>query len=173
MQEEIYIGLGSNLDGREQRLYGAVEALTRIDGASVVRRSSLYDSAPVGPPQPRYLNAVVQMESDLAPHQLLGILKQIEVDLGRKPAPKWSARPIDLDILLWGERVIADPHLQIPHLELHHRRFALEPLCELRGELYHPVLGHRLSSLLLPLLSQDVVKLAPSELWDGRVREVS
>ena len=72
-----------------------------------------------------------------------------------------------------GERVIADPHLQIPHLELHHRRFALEPLCELRSELYHPVLGHRLSSLLLPLLSQDVVKLAPSELWDGRVREVS
>jgi len=173
VEEEIYIGLGSNLESREQKLNGAVEALTRIDGAAVVRRSSLYDSAPVGPPQPRYLNAVVHMECDLAPHQLLGILKQIEVDLGRKPAPKWSSRPIDLDILLWGERVVADANLQIPHLELHNRRFVLEPLCELRGELRHPVLGHALSTLLRPLLSQDVVKLPSSEFWGGPVREVS
>src|SRR5262249_33361344 len=116
---------------------------------------------------------VGDVECDLAPHQLLGILKQIEIDMGRKPAPKWSARPIDLDILLWGERVVADSTLQIPHLELHNRRFALEPLCELRGEINHPVLGDRLSTLLRPLLSQDVVKLASSDLWGGPAREVS
>ncbi len=163
MGEEIYIGLGSNLGDREQQLNGAVDALARIDGAAVVRRSSLYESAPVGPDQPRFLNAVVQIECDLAPQQLLGILKQIEVELGRKPAAKWEARAIDLDILLWGERVVADPNLQIPHLELHNRRFALEPLCELKGETRHPVLGSSMLTLLRPLLSQDVVRIAS---WD-------
>ncbi len=163
MGEEIYIGLGSNLGDREQQLNGAVEALARIDGAAVVRRSSLYESAPVGPHQPRFLNAVVQIECDLAPQQLLGILKQIEVELGRKPTAKWEARAIDLDILLWGERVVADPNLQIPHLELHNRRFALEPLCELKGETRHPVLGRSMLTLLRPLLSQDVVRIAS---WD-------
>jgi 2-amino-4-hydroxy-6-hydroxymethyldihydropteridine diphosphokinase len=174
MGEEIYIGLGSNLGDREQQLNGAVEALGRIDGAAVVRRSSLYESAPIGPPQqPRFLNAVVQIECDLVPQQLLGILKQIEVELGRKPAPKWEARAIDLDILLWGERVVADPNLQIPHLELHNRRFALEPLCELKGETRHPVLGSSMLMLLRPLLSQDVVRIPSSDFWGPSAREVS
>ncbi len=161
MNERVYIGLGSNLGQREQLLREAVTALGLIDDAGVLRVSSLYDSAPVGPPQPRYLNAVVELECGLPPMRLLGILQQIEVDLGRIPAKRWTERSIDLDILLWGERVVAEPRLQIPHLELHQRRFALEPLCELAPELRHPLLGVQVKQLLQNLGPQDVVKLDP------------
>ena len=168
MSENVYIGLGSNLGDRQFYLREALAALARIDAVAVLGCSSLYDSAPVGPPQPRYLNAVVKLHCALPPSRLLCILKQIETDLGRPlQGGRWVARPIDLDILLWGDRVVADPKLQIPHLELHNRRFALEPLCELAPNAQHPLLGSRVERLLQKLAPQDVVKL-DSTLWpDG------
>jgi 2-amino-4-hydroxy-6-hydroxymethyldihydropteridine diphosphokinase len=168
VSECVYIGLGSNLGDREVNLLSAVDALGRIDAAAVRARSSLYDSAPWGPPQPRYLNAVVQLECDLAPQRLLCILKQIETDLGRVPAPRLSARQIDLDILLWGDRLVADANLQIPHLELHRRRFALEPLAELAPEARHPMLGKSVLELLERLEPQDVSRYVPS-LWQSHL----
>jgi len=164
MTEKIYIGMGSNLGNRERSLWGALESLGLIDAAAVLQRSSLYESAAVGPPQPRYLNAVVEMECALEPQQLLTILKQIEIDLGRKRSGRWAPRPIDLDILLWGERLVAEADLQIPHLELHKRRFALEPLCELNSKAIHPVLGKTVCDLLRNVQEQEVVKLS-SEEW--------
>jgi 2-amino-4-hydroxy-6-hydroxymethyldihydropteridine diphosphokinase len=161
--DNVYIGLGSNLGQRERLLLNALECLGRIDAAAVLRQSSLYESAPVGPPQPRYLNAVVEMECTLAPHRLLVILKQIEIDLGRAKSARWAPRPIDLDILLWGNRLVADVNLQIPHLELHKRRFALEPLSELNAEAIHPVLGQTVAELLRKVQPQDVVKLSSAE----------
>ncbi len=134
-------------------------ALGRIDAVAVLALSSLYDSAPVGPPQPRYLNAVVHLECGLPPQRLLTILKQIEADLGRHQGGRWTARPIDLDVLLWEGRVVADPNLQVPHLELHKRRFVLEPLCELAPDALHPLLGFSASRMLRELGPQDVVKL--------------
>ncbi len=164
MSETVYIGLGSNLGDREQNLLAALEALGRIDAVAVIRCSSLYDSAPFGPPQPRYLNAVVQLECGLPPQRLLAILKQIELDLGRTRGPRWSARPIDLDMLIWDGQVIADPNLQVPHLELHRRRFALEPLCELAPDVQHPVMRASMKDLLTRLGPQDVVR-HPSTHW--------
>jgi 2-amino-4-hydroxy-6-hydroxymethyldihydropteridine diphosphokinase len=161
----IFVGLGSNLGDREHFLREAVKALSRIDAVSVTRCSSLYDSAPVGPPQPRYLNAVVELECDLEPQRLLGILKQIEMDLGRRREGKWTARPIDLDILLWNESVIADPNLQIPHLELHKRRFALEPLNEIAPQSRHPLLGNTVENLLSALGHQDVIRVDSAPEW--------
>jgi 2-amino-4-hydroxy-6-hydroxymethyldihydropteridine diphosphokinase len=159
VSETVYIGLGSNLGDREGTLLAALDTLSRIDAVAVVRSSSLYESAPVGPPQPRYLNAVVEVDCQLTPHQLLTILKQIERDLGRKAGDRWGPRPIDLDILLWVDRVVADPDLQIPHLELHNRRFALEPLSELAPDVEHSVLGQPIYALLLQLRHQDVTRL--------------
>jgi 2-amino-4-hydroxy-6-hydroxymethyldihydropteridine diphosphokinase len=159
VNEKVYIGLGSNLGDRELQLAKAVEYLSRIDAAAVLRHSSLYESAAIGPPQPRYLNAVVEMECALAPEKLMTILKQIETDLGRVPSGRWGARAIDLDILLWGDRLIAKANLQVPHLELHSRRFALEPLCELNADAVHPALGRTVRQLLQEVLPQDVVKL--------------
>ncbi|HEX5746062.1 MAG TPA: 2-amino-4-hydroxy-6-hydroxymethyldihydropteridine diphosphokinase [Archangium sp.] len=157
MSATVYVGLGSNEGDREAQLVSALEAMSRIDAVAVLHCSSLFESAPVGPPQPHYLNAVVALECGLPPQRLLCILKQIERDLGRQPGgPRWGPRPIDLDILLWEGEVVADPNLQVPHLELHKRRFALEPLFELAPEAEHPVLGMTVAELLSQLAPQDV-----------------
>ncbi len=159
MSTTVYVGLGSNEGDREAHLVSALEALSRIDAVAVLQCSSLFDSAPVGPPQPRYLNAVVALECTLSPQRLLGILQQIEHDLGRRRGGlRWHPRPIDLDILLWDGQLIADPNLQVPHLELHKRRFALEPLAEIAPEARHPVLGMTIVELLGQLAPQDVRK---------------
>ncbi|MET0402096.1 MAG: 2-amino-4-hydroxy-6-hydroxymethyldihydropteridine diphosphokinase [Cystobacter sp.] len=157
MNSTVYVGLGSNEGDREAQLVSALEAFSRIDAVAVLRCSSLFESAPVGPPQPHYLNAVVELECALPPQRLLVILKQIEKDLGRLPGEvRWGPRPIDLDILLWEGEIVADPTLQVPHLELHKRRFALEPLAELASHVVHPVLGASVGELLEQLSPQDV-----------------
>ncbi|MFP2930902.1 2-amino-4-hydroxy-6-hydroxymethyldihydropteridine diphosphokinase [Pyxidicoccus sp. 3LG] len=156
MSATVYVGLGSNEGDRESHLVAALTALSRIDAVAVLSCSSLFDSAPVGPPQPRFLNAVVALECGLAPQRLLCILQQIEKDLGRQRDVRWGPRTIDLDILLWEGQVVADPTLQVPHLELHKRRFALEPLAELAPDLKHPVLGITVKELLGKLAPQDV-----------------
>ncbi len=159
MSATVYVGLGSNEGDREAQLVSALEAMSRIDAVAVLRCSSLFESAPVGPPQPHYLNAVVALECGLPPQRLLCILKQIERDLGRSPGgQRWGPRPIDLDILLWEGEVVADPNLQVPHLELHKRRFALEPLAEIAPHALHPVLGRTAHELLGQLAPQDVYK---------------
>ncbi len=155
MSDLVHIGLGSNLGDREKHLLLAVQALSRIDAVSVCRHSALFDSAPMGPDQPRYLNAVVELECELPPERLLVILKQIEVDLGRTPGERWGPRTIDLDILLWGSTIVATPKLQIPHLNLHRRRFALEPLGQLAPDAVHPVLGLTVRELLARAPAQD------------------
>jgi 2-amino-4-hydroxy-6-hydroxymethyldihydropteridine diphosphokinase len=160
VSDTVHIGLGSNLGARERNLARAVDALRSIDAVEVTASSSLYDTAPMGPEQPRYLNAVVRLQCSLQPTQLLTILKQIETDLGRTASSaKWAPRPIDLDILLWDGRLVAEGNLQVPHLELHRRRFVLEPLCEVDPKAWHPMLGETVESILRRLAPQDVVRL--------------
>jgi 2-amino-4-hydroxy-6-hydroxymethyldihydropteridine diphosphokinase len=160
----VYVGLGSNEGDREAHLVAALQALSRIDAVVVHRCSSLFDSAPVGPSQPRFLNAVVALDCCLPPLRLLTILQRIEQDQGRRREGKrWGPRPIDLDILVWDGEVVAEPSLQVPHLELHKRRFALEPLVELAPELQHPVLGVTVKELLSQLAPQDVRRLMATQ----------
>lgn len=159
MDEKVYIGLGGNVGDRLGYLRGAVEALRRIDAVSVTRLSSVYDSLALGPPQPRFLNAVAELECELEPRRLLAILQEIEREAGRRESARWAPRTLDLDVLLWGQRLVADRDLQVPHLELHKRRFVLEPLCELAEDALHPVLGEPLKALLARLPPQDVVRV--------------
>ena len=170
MSETVYIGLGANLGSREHHLIEALKALAGIDAVAVRRVSSLYESAPMGPAQPRYLNAVVEVECGLPPLRLLGILQHIEQDLGRVRAERWGPRTIDLDVLLWDARVVAEPRLQVPHLGLHRRRFALEPLEELAPHAVHPVLGLTVRAMLAQLEPQDVRRLA-SPVWPQVLNE--
>lgn len=164
MSTNVYVGLGSNEGDREAHLVAALQALSRIDAVAVLRCSSLFDSAPVGPSQPRFLNAVVALECCLPPLRLLTILQRIEEDLGRRrDGVRWGPRPIDLDILLWDGEVVAEPSLQVPHLELHKRRFALEPLAEIAPELQHPVLGVTVKEMLSHLAPQDVRRLMATQ----------
>ncbi|MFN0060958.1 MAG: 2-amino-4-hydroxy-6-hydroxymethyldihydropteridine diphosphokinase [Myxococcaceae bacterium] len=155
MSEVVYVGLGSNLGDRHRNLRAAIDALGRIDAVTVEQVSAFYDTAPVGPEQPRYLNAVVEMSCALSPMQLFSILKRIEVEVGRTPGPKWGPRVLDMDILLWGERVVAEPALQIPHVEMHRRRFVLEPLAEIAPHARHPLLALTASEMLAQVVAQD------------------
>jgi 2-amino-4-hydroxy-6-hydroxymethyldihydropteridine diphosphokinase len=123
------IGLGSNLGNPRRNVRRAIQALT--EAGSVVAASRLYASKPWGKTgQPDFCNAVVLIDTDQAPGELLATLKRLERRLGRTPGERWGPRVIDLDILTYGDQVIEEPDLQIPHPRLHERAFALVPLAE-------------------------------------------
>jgi 2-amino-4-hydroxy-6-hydroxymethyldihydropteridine diphosphokinase len=151
----VHLGLGSNLGDRRENLARAVELLARVPCVAVVARSSIWESAPMGPPQPDFLNAVVTVATGLTPRLLFQTCKAIERELGRQPGPRWGPRLVDIDLLL-GEEVVDEPDLKIPHAELHRRAFALAPLCELDAEAVHPLLGKSLRELLLALGDQVI-----------------
>lgn len=147
-----YVGLGANLGERETTIRAAVAVLRATRGVDVVAVSTLRETEPVGyVDQPRFLNGAVALETSLTPRQLLGLLLAIERELGRdRTGVRWGPRTIDLDLLLYGDEVIDEPWLQVPHPLLHERRFALEPLAELDPELEIPGRG-RVTDLLAPL----------------------
>jgi len=128
---ETYLGLGSNLGDRAANLWEASRLLSLLPGCRVERISRLYETAPVGPrDQPWFLNAVLRAESGLSAHDLLAAAKRIEQDLGRTPSERWGPRVVDIDLLLYGDAVIATHDLVVPHPELWNRRFVLVPLLD-------------------------------------------
>ena len=144
----IFVGLGSNLGDRERNLCEAVERLREI---GAVRLSTLRDTDPVGVvDQPNFLNAVAELSSELPARELLDRLLEIERELGRDRGKeeRWGPRTIDLDLLLYGDEVIEEPGLTLPHPRLAERRFVLEPLHELAPDLVLPD-GRRIKDLLL------------------------
>jgi len=138
-----YIGLGSNLGDREERLAAAVRLLQESPGVDVVRRSPIYETTPWGPvpDQPDFLNAVCAIATTLAPRPLLERLLAIEAALGRERRGSPGPRTVDLDLLLYDDRVIDEDGLKVPHPRLHLRAFVLVPLCDLAPDYVHPVLG--------------------------------
>lgn len=147
----IFVGLGSNLGDRERNIRRALAQLDKLPGTQIRRVSSLYDTDPVGPAgQPEYLNAVAELESDLGGRELLWHLLLVEARLGRRRdrERRWGARTIDLDLLLFGNEVIEEPELVVPHPELVNRAFVLVPLSELAPELVHPTEERTIRELL-------------------------
>jgi len=139
-----FVGLGANLDDPAGYIERAVELLGTEDGVEVVAVSTLRETDPVGyEDQPRFLNGAVELQTTLSARELLGRLLAIERLLGRVrgEGPRFGPRPIDLDLLLHGDRVLDEPGLQVPHPRLHERRFALEPLAELDPALEIPGRG--------------------------------
>ena len=146
--ERIYIGMGSNLAAPEQQLRSAIEALAQLPGTQLAGVSAFYQSDSLLPGQPRYTNAVAALDSHLAPLDLLDALQAIENDQGRERLERWGPRTLDLDILLFGNRLIDEPRLKVPHYQMHLRAFVLYPLAELApADLQLPD-GKRLSDLL-------------------------
>lgn len=144
-----FVGVGTNLGDRWGRLALAARALRRSGLVAVVRASSVWDSEPLGPPQPRYLNAVLELETRLPPRRLLGLLHEIERQAHRaRGAVRWGPRTLDLDLLLYEERTIAEPGLVVPHLGVAHRAFVLAPLAELAPSLAVPGTGRTVAELL-------------------------
>jgi 2-amino-4-hydroxy-6-hydroxymethyldihydropteridine diphosphokinase len=136
------VGLGSNLDEPVRQVKSAMRRLDGVEATRVIARSSLYRSAPLGPvEQPDFINAVVTVETRLAPRKLLDALQAIELEIGRQPAERWGPRRIDLDLLVYGDAVIDEQGLKIPHPGIAERNFVLLPLGEIAPDLVVPGLG--------------------------------
>src|SRR6478609_4150733 len=136
----VFLLLGSNLGNAELHLKDATEAI-RIQAGLIIQASSIYSTKAWGKTdQPDFLNQVIEISCDQTPHELLGLLLKIEIDLGRVRKEKWGARLIDIDILFFDNEHILESDLKIPHPEIANRRFTLVPLAEIAPDLIHPVL---------------------------------
>ena len=137
-----FIGLGSNMNSPRQQITTAIQSLGEIQSTQMISASSLYESKPVGPQdQGDYINAVVKLETDLVAIALLDSLQAIENDHGRERKQHWGPRTLDLDILLFGDQVIHNGRLTIPHAEICNRPFVLVPLAEINPDCVIPEKG--------------------------------
>ena len=163
---KAWIGLGSNLGDREAMIRQALEAIAAMPDTDLLRASSLYDTEPVGETdQPNFLNAVAQVDTELPSRQLLWNLLLIEKRLGRERTRRWGPRTIDLDLLLFGDEVIEEDDLRVPHPEMIRRAFVLVPLVELEPNLVHPGTGETLLSHLSRLGARPPLKRG-TRLWN-------
>ncbi len=159
--ERVYLSIGSNLGDRQSSIVAAADAL-HDEGHLVVRAASIWESAPWGRVnQPSFLNTVIEVETTLDPLSLVTCCQRIEARLGRPneraPQDHWGPRTLDIDVLLYGERVIDDPRCLVPHPRMHMRAFVMLPLCELVPEYVHPVLGTRLHEIRDSLPTEETV----------------
>lgn len=137
-----FIGIGSNLRDPAGQCRDATRRIGAVPAIRLLRCSSLYRTEPVGfRDQAWFVNAVAEIRTGLRPRKLLDSLKEIEREMGRTEGPLWGPRVIDLDLLLYGQEVVTEEGLVVPHPELHRRRFVLEPLCELASYVIHPAFG--------------------------------
>ena len=143
-----YIGIGSNLGDRRAYIERAIERIRKAKGVTLLRSSSLYETEAVGDvPQGKFLNGVVEVEASLSPRELLRALNRIEDELERTREVAKGPRTIDLDILLYGDEVVDEAGLVVPHPRMHERDFVLRPLKELAPDLRHPTLKAKIKAI--------------------------
>jgi len=142
---DVFLGIGSNIPDREENILRGLDLIDEQKGIRLLAASPFYETDPVGPSLDRYLNGAAWIQTDLDPAPLLRRLKRIEKTLGRRASPTWGApRPLDLDILLYGNGVVDQDRLKVPHPGLLDRDFALRPLLDLAPDARHPGTGARL-----------------------------
>ena len=156
----VYIGVGSNLCGDftspKQNITSAINALAKIKSIQIIRISSFYESKPIGPQdQSDYINAVIKLETSLDPTDLLDNLQTIENHHGRERSQYWGPRTLDLDILLFGDQIIHNDRLTVPHTEICNRAFVLVPLSEIEPDCIIPEKGI-VSSLVSNLIQAEL-----------------
>ncbi len=154
------IALGSNLGDSRAILEAALETLAQTPGVTLESRSSWYQTVPVGPPQPDYINGCALLRVNVAPHELLAIMLEIEAKFGRQRRERWGARTLDLDLLLFDDLIVDTPALQLPHPRLRERAFVLMPLAEIAPDWSEPVSGQAICTLLEALDCSGVCRLS-------------
>lgn len=143
-----FISFGSNLGDRNKNIKTAIEYLKELNGVTIKKISSIYETEPVGePPQEKFLNGIIEIETSLLPDELLDRLKGIESRLGRVKTGENDPRPIDLDIIFYGDIIIDGERIKIPHPRMQERDFVLRPLNEIAPEFLHPRLNKTVRQL--------------------------
>jgi 2-amino-4-hydroxy-6-hydroxymethyldihydropteridine diphosphokinase len=154
----VFLLLGTNLGDRQLFLQQAI-AHIREEVAPIINASSIYETQSWGKTdEPDYLNQVIMLQTKLPAKDILQKILGIELQMGRKREVKWGSRSIDIDILFYGDEVIDEPGLIVPHPQLHNRRFTLEPLAEIAPEFVHPVLNKNILVLKNELKDSLIVK---------------
>ena len=163
MPERAYIAIGGNLGDRRAYLQAGIKEVAALPGTRLAAISHTYETQAVGPvAQPDFLNAVLAIETALAPAPLLAALLAIEKKHQRQRRIHWGPRTLDLDLLLYGERTINSADLTLPHPRMHERRFVLVPLCEIAPRLSHPITGRPFAAYLAALATDgDTCAVAP------------
>ncbi len=160
----VFIGLGSNLADPAAQVKTAIADIARLSAVQFLTSSSLYKSPPMGPQdQPDYINAVIEVQTTLSPHELLEQLQKIEQQHGRVRQRHWGERTLDLDLLVFGDIQIDDTRLQVPHPGIAQRAFVLYPLAEIAPKLVIPGLGQT-SSLLKHCPVDGLIRIENSEI---------
>jgi dihydroneopterin aldolase/2-amino-4-hydroxy-6-hydroxymethyldihydropteridine diphosphokinase len=145
----VFLGLGSNIGDRKKYLEEAIEEIKKIPDTKVTKLSGIYETEPWGfKEQAEYLNAVIEIETEINYPELLKEVKNIEIRLGRDKTDKWKSRKIDIDILFYGDLVYEDEKLHIPHKHIEDRNFVLVPLNEIEPDFVHPVTKKKISEIL-------------------------
>jgi 2-amino-4-hydroxy-6-hydroxymethyldihydropteridine diphosphokinase len=158
----VYLGIGSNLGDKQGNCLHALQSLS-TKGVTITKRSSLYKTHPWGvEDQPDFMNMAIEAETSLSPTELLLALKEIENEMGRKVGSRWGPRLIDLDVLLYDDRIVQSEDLVIPHPLLHRRDFVLLPLMEISPERVHPVLNKTIHEL-----TRELIRRGPNHETDN------
>jgi len=160
--KRVFLGIGSNLGNREKNIQEAVQKIGELTG-TIINSSSIYETEPWGFSSGNlFLNMVIEVETKLKPSGLLGRLLMIESILGRvREGKKYTSRIIDLDILLYNDKVMENKVLVIPHPRMHERKFVLVPLCEIAPDMVHPTLKKTIKILLEECTDKSMVKPFP------------
>jgi 2-amino-4-hydroxy-6-hydroxymethyldihydropteridine diphosphokinase len=153
----VYLLIGSNVGNREKNLEKAIDEIEKGIGA-IDKKSKIYSTEPWGEKdQDDFLNQALSIKSKLKPKAILKKIAEIEKKIGREETFKWGPREIDIDILFYGDELISEIDLTVPHPFLHERRFTLIPLSEIAPELYHPIIGASIIDLLVECEDQSEV----------------
>jgi len=158
------IALGSNLGNSLATLEAALERLDSLPKIAVEQRSPYYRTKAVGPPQPDYINSCALLRTTLSPQALLSTLLEVEAQFGRVRRERWAARTLDLDLLLYGDRIVDTPDLQIPHPRMGDRAFVLIPLAEIAPDWVEPVSHKTITQLLQAVDRSGVEKMLPTSI---------
>jgi len=162
----VFIALGGNLDNVPEAFHAARDEISQLSDSRLIASSNIYRTPPIGPPgQPDYYNAVICIQTTLAPIALLDALQACENKHGRVRQQHWGARTLDLDIVAIDHQCIELPRLHIPHPLMHTRQFVLRPLCDIKPNWQHPRTGQAASSLLADILATGETALAEGVAW--------
>jgi len=159
LSAKVAIALGSNLGNSPETISLALQVLGATKGIEIIKCSSLYQTIPIGPPQPDYINACAILSVELSPVVLLDTLLAIEAQFGRIRLEKWQARTLDLDIILYNDLILDTPRLTIPHPQMSDRAFVLVPLAEIAPDWIEPITGKAIAELLQGLDCTGVQKI--------------